>query len=254
MFAVAFANVARIVPSDKGIFVAELLVDFTGFGDEFRFVFEEWRNAEFVGGEVFGEFEDDTLAVVDGFFGVGSSKDGEEKSFDANGWLDDVRDKGSTGLFVAVFHGFAGFFGDVGKVKIGAVGQAHEFFFAVGVIKHKINSAFAVMGAVFGGNFEFVDVVGVQANDVFKKIVLSRAHGLEVFCPGVGCDEIFDFHLATFAVTEDEITRADFVAESFALLGDAEWHRRINRVNDVFVVGKNALGGFGTEVGDVLIG
>lgn len=52
-----------------------------------------------------------------------------------------------------------------------------------------------------------------------------------------------------FAGAEDEVSGGDFVAESFADLGDAEGDFDAAGIDDVFEIGEDALGGFGAEIG-----
>ena len=73
LLSVSLADVARIVPGNIAVFGFESVEDLLGFVDELRFVLEEWGNAEFVGSEVFGEFENGAgfVFTFDFFFGVG---------------------------------------------------------------------------------------------------------------------------------------------------------------------------------------
>ena len=75
LFPITLTDVAGIVPSDIAVFGFELIKHLLGFIDELGFVLEEWRNAEFVGSEVFGEFENGASFVfaVDFLFGVSFS-------------------------------------------------------------------------------------------------------------------------------------------------------------------------------------
>ena len=57
--------------------------------------------------------------------------------------------------------------------------------------------------------------------------------------------------MGAFAVAENKVAGADFVSESFALLGEAKGKTRVKSIDDVFVVCKNTLGGLGTKIGDV---
>ena len=70
LLAIAFANVAGVVPGDIAVFGAKLVVDFFGFGDEFGFVFETWGNAVSIWGKIFRELENGAGFAVDFVFGV----------------------------------------------------------------------------------------------------------------------------------------------------------------------------------------
>ena len=87
-----------------------------------------------------------------------------------------MRNESIAGVFIAVEHGFAGFAFDVLEVEVGAVGETHEFLFAVRIVKHEVDGAFRIVGAVFGWDFIFVDFVGTETEDVFEEIVLSFSH------------------------------------------------------------------------------
>ena len=163
-------------------------------------------------------------------------------------------DKCLISLFVAIFHGFAGFSCNICKVKIGAIGKTHEFLFAVWIIKHEINGALGVVGAVFCWNFVLVDVFRFKSGDIGQEIMLKGAHFFKVFFPSVGFDKIFDFHLIAFAVAENEVAWADFISERFSLLSDTKWKIWVNGVDDIFVVRKNTLSCLWAEVSFVFIG
>ena len=72
LFSVTFADIAGVIPSNEGVFGAEFFVNFASFFDKFGFVFEEWRNAELIGGKILGEFQDDARFVfaVDFLLGI----------------------------------------------------------------------------------------------------------------------------------------------------------------------------------------
>ena len=57
--------------------------------------------------------------------------------------------------------------------------------------------------------------------------------------------------MGAFAVAENKVAGADFVSESFALLGEAKGKTGVESIDDVFVVCENTLGGLGTKIGDV---
>ena len=80
----------------------------------------------------------------------------------------------------------------------------------------------------------------------FMRSAFQNSYHLRGF---IGMAEPFHFHLLEFAGAEDEIARGDFVAEGFADLGDAEGDFDAGGVDDVFEVEKDALGGFGAEIG-----
>ena len=103
------------------------------------------------------------------------------------------------------------------------------------------------MGEFFGFDVVHVEVIDRHADGdppVFALLDPEfEPHGV-VF----GGAEPFHFHLLEFAGAEDEIARGDFVAEGFADLRDAEGGFDAHGIEDVFVVGEDALGGFGAQV------
>ena len=62
--------------------------------------------------------------------------------------------------------------------------------------------------------------------------------------------EELDFHLLEFPTAEGVIARVDLVAERLADLGDPKRKFKTAAVEDVLEIGEDALGRFGTEVGD----
>ena len=67
--------------------------------------------------------------------------------------------------------------------------------------------------------------------------------------PGIWTDKIFNLHLGTFAVAKNKVAGRDFVAEGLSLLGKTKGEVRIDSIDDVFIVGENALGGFWAKIG-----
>ena len=74
---------------------------------------------------------------------------------------------------------------------------------------------------------------------------------IEPFFPICRGNKEFDFHLLEFAGSEGEVTRVDFVAESFSNLGDAEGEFFSRDFENVFELNEHGLGRFGSEVGEV---
>ena len=66
-------------------------------------------------------------------------------------------------------------------------------------------------------------------------------------------DEILDFQLFKLANTENEILRCNFIAVCLADLSYTKRKLAICRIQNVFEIDENALRGFRSEVGDVLI-
>ena len=66
-------------------------------------------------------------------------------------------------------------------------------------------------------------------------------------------DEILNFHLFKLANTENKILRCNFIAICLTDLSYAKRKLAICRIQHVFEIDENALSGFRSEVGDVLI-
>src|SRR3989344_8621001 len=75
----------------------------------------------------------------------------------------------------------------------------------------------------------------------FQKSVDIFYPTFEFFLPILLLNKILNLHLFKLSTTEHKITRADFVSESFSLLGNPKRHIRIKRINHIFVVGKDPL-------------
>src|ERR1044072_3229938 len=114
----------------------------------------------------------------------------------------------------------------VGKMVIPAIGQAVKLFFAKWKIEFEVYGALGIVRAVRFGNLELRDFCLIDADRGNKGFDLILPE-LEGVFPGIGPDEIFDFHLLDLAQTEEEVARSDLIAESFADLGDAERHFRV---------------------------
>ena len=67
---------------------------------------------------------------------------------------------------------------------------------------------------------------------------------------GLGPDEVLHLHLLELAHPEDEVARADLVAERLADLGDAERQLLARRLQDVLEVDVRALRGLRPQVDD----
>ena len=73
------------------------------------------------------------------------------------------------------------------------------------------------------------------------------------FIDSSGMAEELDLHLLELAAAEGVVPRVDLVAKRLADLGDAERQLEPRAVEDVAEVDEDALGGFGAEVGLVLL-
>ena len=153
-------------------------------------------------------------------------------------------------MLVAVRHILAGSALDVHEVKVGAIGNPHQFFATIGVIKLNIHRALTVMCAVGSGDFVIVDALLGQPNHFFQEAMLFGEQLLKDSLPSIGMDKILNLHLGTLAVTQNEVARRNLIAEGLTLLSNPERQVGINRIHHVLEVGENPLGGLGTKVSD----
>ena len=82
-----------------------------------------------------------------------------------------------------------------------------------------------------------------QLDPVFKKI-LSQSEG---------CTK-YSISICSNSRLQNKIARADFVPEGLALLRNSKRHVRVQAIYHVLKVGKNALSGLWTQVGNTFIG
>ncbi len=106
-----------------------------------------------------GEFQYDAFVTINVVFGVGGGEDSHNESLNTKAWLNNVGNESFLSALVAIFHVFARFAGDIAEVKIGTIGNAHEFFATNWIIKFNINGTFGIMGAVLRRHFEVVNFV-----------------------------------------------------------------------------------------------
>ena len=89
------------------------------------------------------------------------------------------------------------------------------------------------------------DAVALVPGAPVRQPRLERLGGL-----GLGTDEVLHLHLLELAHPEDEVARADLVAERLADLGDPERQLLARGLLDVLEVDVRALGRLGTQVDD----
>ena len=161
-----------------------------------------------------------------------------------------MREKLFLGLLVEVFERFVRAFLVHAEVVIGAVGDAFEFLDAEGEFVFDIVGLLRVEGALAIGHVEDVEFLARDAD-----FLVEREAGFEPFVGEahavVRVAEVFDFHLLELARAEGVVARVDFVAERFAHLRDAERELDAVRIEHVFVLAEDRLGGLRAEVGDV---
>lgn len=243
---VATADGSALVPEDV-VATLQFLVELFGNFHELGLIFDKWEDGDLVRGDAWVELHQATLFAADFVFGVGGSEDGEEEAIDAERGLDDVGDELLLGGFVEDLHGLARVLLMLAEVEVAAGGDAPELLFAEGELEGDVGAGLGVMGELF---------VHVLAEHLFRQAdgdepvpaVLDPV--LVSFGPiDVRGDEVFDLHLLEFAGAEDEVARGDLVAEGLTDLGDAERNLYAAGVDDVFVVGEDALGSFWAKVG-----
>src|SRR6266568_7608703 len=245
--AVAFADVAVVIPNNLPEFFFEHLVNFAGFFDKLRLVFKQRRDSGFDWREVLGQFQKHALFAVHLVFGVGCAEHSHEGALDAKTWLNHMRHERWRAVFGPVFHVFAAHPLNITEVEIGAVRETQKLFAANRKIKFEVDCTFAVVCAVVGGHFKLVHHTLRQTKRAGPLPYGLAPHFKRLF-PIAGMHKIFDFHLLELTRSKDKITRADLVAERLALLRQTKRHIRIKAVNDIFVVREDALRGFRPQI------
>ena len=152
--------------------------------------------------------------------------------------------------FVEVFKVLARRVLVLGKVEVSANGDALQFLQAVREVESDVGARLRVVRKLFLRVDVLRESVGGKPDGYEPRLACVNPLAVERLPVVVGRDEVFYFHLLELPAAEDEVARRDFVSESLADLRDAEGHFYARGVADVFEVGKNALRGFGAEVGD----
>ena len=70
----------------------------------------------------------------------------------------------------------------------------------------------------------------------------------------IGWQKVFNLHLFELPRAKREIAGSNFVAECFSDLRNSERQLDARRINDIFEVDKNPLGGFGAQVRNARFG
>ena len=68
------------------------------------------------------------------------------------------------------------------------------------------------------------------------------------FLPIFWIDKILNLHLLKLSATENKISRRNFIAKRFALLGNSKRQVWIKTINNVLKIGKNSLSSFWTKI------
>jgi hypothetical protein len=113
-----------------------------------------------------------------------------------------------------------------------------------------VDAGRAVVGPLVLGLLARTQLVALDA----QRLVPAQPHVAPILIPllrFVGMAEELDLHLLELARAEGVVARVDLVAKSLTDLGNAERHLHPRRVHHVLEVGKNTLGGLGTEIGHV---
>ena len=232
----------------------QTFVEGAGALDEFGLVFQKWEDGGFVRRDAWVELEECTFfrfafVVGDFVFGVGGGEDGEESAVNAEGGLNHMGDVLRFGGFVEDLHGLAGVFLVLVEVVIRAAGDAPEFLFSVGEVEHEIGGGAGVEGELVLGVYVFGDRLAREADGNQPVDAGVEPLAMEALPVGFRGDEVLDLHLLELAGAEDKVARGDLVAEGFADLGDTKGDLDPSGIDDVFIVGEDALGGLGAKVG-----
>jgi len=223
--AIATSDGAGFIVKDGEMFT-EVLGKSAGFFDQFRFIFEEGKDAGLDGGHPRVETENNAgflgaFLIRDFFLGIGFAKEGEGGAVHSGAGLDDVGDEFFASLLVEVFEGLAAGFLVLFEIVVGPVGDAFEFLRAEGEFVQEVIGPLGIEGPVFFRNIQHGDFFPGNTD----RFIPSQAVGEPLFEPFFSfgrADEKFDLHLLEFAGAEGEVARIDLVPEGFSDLGDAE--------------------------------
>ena len=135
------------------------------------------------------------------------------------------------------------------EVEIGAVGDAFEFFEAVGKAVHHVHRRLGVVRQFLGRHF--VEAQVVLVDPLLAPPCQALGHPALVPClvAAWGHEEL-QLHLLELAHPEDEVARRDLVAERLADLRDAERQAGGGGIQHVLEVGEDRLRGLWPQVGE----
>ena len=136
------------------------------------------------------------------------------------------------------------------EIEVGAIGNALKFSPLAPCETESILDIHRSLGVVtqfFFWMLESAHVLRVQTQIHVPIPTLIKP----VIVPFFICSRLnkeFHFHLLELTGTEYEITRGDFIAETFTRLPNAKWWLLASGRHDIEVIHENTLGGFRSQI------
>ena len=208
------------------------------------------RTATLYGARSGWSASDDPRLAADLLLAVGVDQERERRPVGAGRRLDDPRDDVLVGRLVEVLELLARRLGVPRQVEVAAVVDALELLPAEREAVFDVDRLLRVVGQLVGGVLAQAEPLGRHAVALVPRAALRQPHLERLGRRGVGPDEVLHLHLLELAHPEDEVARADLVAERLADLGDPERQLLARGLLDVLEVDVRALGGLGPQVDD----
>ena len=215
--AIALADITVVVPCHIAVFFLERAVYLASFFDELRLILQERRNRKSHRREMFWQREIHARLAIHLVLTITTRQHRHHQTLDTKTWLDDMRDKFLVRALDDIFHTLVADALDIAQIKIGTVGNSHQFFFANRKIKLDVNRLFAIVRPIRLWHVKFVDRFTRQAQ-IVQKFVRTRQQLIKRLLPFVGMNEIFDLHLFELATAKNKVARTDLVTECLSLL------------------------------------
>ena len=218
--------------------------------DDLGPLLEQRQDGHLVRREVGVERQRHARLAADLLLAVGVDQEGERRPVGAGGGLDDPRDEVLVGRRVEVLEVLAAGLRMARQVEVAPVVDALELLPAEREAVLDVDRLLGVVGQLVGGVLAQAEprrrhAVALVPGAPLGQPLLERVGRL-----GLGPDEVLHLHLLELAHPEDEVARADLVAERLADLGDPERQLLARRLLDVLEVDVRALGRLRPQVDD----
>ena len=196
------------------------------------------------------ERQRDARLAADLLLAVGVDQERERRPVRAGRRLDDPRDDVLVGRLVEVLELLARRLAVARQVEVAAVVDALELLPAEREAVFDVDRLLGVVGELVGGVLAQAQPLGRDAVPLVPGAALRQPHLERLGGRLLRADEVLHLHLLELAHPEDEVARADLVAERLADLGDPERQLLARRLQDVLEVDVRALGRLGAQVDD----